>query len=180
MFRLWGFSVHRKLQLSFRLYIIIVRVIYISMSTKGLKNMPTYYTRKQKKRNSTEKVIITRSSNVKAKVVYKCNDIIYFINEFDKELLTYLKGKIGWGCGYIALPKTHPWFNKSYDDIKVDIHVGLTYAALSDSQYSDIGLNLWVVGFDTAHYSLTPFKYTKDYVLQETRNLLKHAIDVMG
>lgn len=67
--------------------------------------MPTYYTRKQKKCNSTEKIIVAHSSNVKAEVVYKRNDIIYFINEFDKELLTYLKGKIGWGVAILHFQK---------------------------------------------------------------------------
>lgn len=34
----------------------------------------------------------------------------------------------GWGNGYVALPKEHPFNGVHYDSIPVDIHGGLTYA----------------------------------------------------
>lgn len=35
--------------------------------------------------------------------------------------------RLGHLCGYIAVPPAHPWFGKSYDDIDVDVHGGLTF-----------------------------------------------------
>lgn len=42
--------------------------------------------------------------------------------------------------GYVKIPEDHPWFEKHYDDIPVQVHGGLTYG-------DDGG---WI-GFDTAH-----------------------------
>jgi len=32
---------------------------------------------------------------------------------------------VGWGNGYVALPKNHPCFGKDYDSIAVNIHGGI-------------------------------------------------------
>lgn len=68
---------------------------------------------------------------------------------------------VGWGNGYVALPKEHPCFGMDYDAIhekypQLEVHCGLTWSQLQD----DKGLigapeevyGMWVVGFDTAHY----------------------------
>lgn len=41
--------------------------------------------------------------------------------------------------GYVQIPEGHPWHGKSYDDIDVDVHGGLTY-----------GCGEWI-GFDCMH-----------------------------
>lgn len=57
--------------------------------------------------------------------------------------------EMGHWCGYVDIPKGHPWFGMSYDDIDdklvtIDVHIhgGLTYA--DDAQ------GYWRVGFDCA------------------------------
>ena len=47
-------------------------------------------------------------------------------------------------CGYCKIPENHSWFEKSYDDIDVDIHGGLTFAQKEEDGY-------WI-GFDCSHY----------------------------
>lgn len=31
-------------------------------------------------------------------------------------------------CGYLGVPKGHPWYELHYDDIQADVHGGLTFA----------------------------------------------------
>jgi len=45
--------------------------------------------------------------------------------------------------GYIAVPKSHPWHGKLYEDIDVVVHGGLTFS-------ENLGGH-WVLGFDTNH-----------------------------
>ena len=49
-----------------------------------------------------------------------------------------------WRCGYVGIPKTHACFGKHYDDIKVRVHGGLTYAG----EHAD---GLYYFGFDCIH-----------------------------
>lgn len=51
----------------------------------------------------------------------------------------------GYWCGYIEIPKGHPWFGKEMDQLDVDCHYGLSYAQKSDESDD------WVIGFDCAH-----------------------------
>lgn len=69
----------------------------------------------------------------------------------------------GWGNGYVALPKEHPCFGKSYYDIDVKVHGGLTYAEMEG--------DFWVVGFDTAHAFDSMEKWPKEKVEEETIRL---------
>jgi hypothetical protein len=46
---------------------------------------------------------------------------------------------MGHRCGYVTVPETHPHWGKGYDDVRADVHGGLTY--------SDKG----TFGFDCAH-----------------------------
>lgn len=86
----------------------------------------------------------------------------------------------GWGNGYVCLPKGHPCFGMSYDQIhdKFDINVngGLTFAEASDKlkEWSDIpNGEWWVVGFDTAHSGDSLDIWPKESVLRETKRLAK-------
>ena len=102
-----------------------------------------------------------------------------------------LHNGMGYRCGYVAVPKDHPWFGKDYDDIGDDgpgVHGGLTYAD-ADSDGA-----LWWLGFDCAHSDdaadptlpsnkpLTNFPgyregtvRTTEYVEQECRSLCEQA-----
>lgn len=79
-------------------------------------------------------------------------------------------------CGYVGLPPQHPWFEKDYDDLPVEVHGGLTYADHCQQFKPAYGTleefhakaichipsagqpdNVWWLGFDTAHsYDLSP------------------------
>lgn len=59
-------------------------------------------------------------------------------------------------CGYVRLPKGHPWHGKPYDDIGADVHGGLTFAE-PDLEYDAPGEDdAWWIGFDCGHASDAP------------------------
>ena len=82
-------------------------------------------------------------------------------------LFTELVEKVGWGNGYVRLPKGHPCYGMGYEQIDVDVNGGLTYAA--EETYKK--KKYWVVGFDTAHYGDTPEKWSQETVEAETIRL---------
>jgi len=76
--------------------------------------------------------------------------------------------RVGWGNGYVHIPKTHPLYGKGYDEIDVDVHGGLTYAEKEGES--------WVVGFDTAHYGDNEENCSKAFVIKETKKLRNQLI----
>lgn len=108
---------------------------------------------------------------------------------------------IGWGNGYVAIYKGHPYWGKDYDDVPVDVHYGLTYAAslkgwLDGTKYGQMVAEAvgeekiksiqpddwWVFGFDTLHLGDNIQKWPKEAVEAETKRLqeqldeLRHTI----
>jgi hypothetical protein len=89
----------------------------------------------------------------------------------------------GWGNGYVLIPKNNPLHGKHYDEINVDVHGGLTFSELLDSEMieswkldkEDEGK--WCVGFDTAHYGDNLSKWTKEKVQEEAEKLKKQLIN---
>lgn len=62
---------------------------------------------------------------------------------------------LGNWCGYVGLPKNHPYHGKDYDDVDVDVHGGLTYAAECGGfvcHVSEGADELYWLGFDCGHY----------------------------
>ena len=53
-------------------------------------------------------------------------------------------------CCYVFLPKEHKYYGKSYDEIDIDCHGGLTY---SDNEliFNPLVNDDWVIGWDYAH-----------------------------
>lgn len=51
---------------------------------------------------------------------------------------------IGYRCGYVCIPKGHPWHGIDYDKITAEAHGGLTYSERGTD-------GSWWVGFDCAH-----------------------------
>ena len=75
-------------------------------------------------------------------------------DEMDFEYMGYSckikRNMMGSLCGYVKVPKDHPFFGKSYDDIPIEVHGGLTYAENLDDGY-------WI-GFDCGHSGdLSPY-----------------------
>lgn len=56
---------------------------------------------------------------------------------------------MGYRCGYVGLPKENKYYGKSYDDIPVDCHCGLTYASRKLHTKNDT--DKWWIGFDCGH-----------------------------
>ena len=84
-------------------------------------------------------------------------------------------------CGYLSLPKEHPWHGHGYDDIPIDCHGGPTFAGTNIA-----GLNKFFVGFDCAHSGdISPGntggwsdgKYkTIDYVMEQLEDMYGQAV----
>ncbi len=79
---------------------------------------------------------------------------------------------IGWGNGYVRIPEGHPYYEKNYDDIPVDVHGGLTVSDHIFENGKHFSDGYWV-GFDTAHYGDTKERWPMDRVLEETIHLFK-------
>jgi hypothetical protein len=65
-------------------------------------------------------------------------------------------------CGYVGVPEEHPYFGKSYDDVPVEVHGGLTYEGLCNEHIChapEPGFpeTVWWLGFDCGHaFDLLP------------------------
>lgn len=89
----------------------------------------------------------------------------------------------GWGNGYIVIPQDHPLYCLDYDSIDVDVHGGLTYAALVTremlhsgwAQLDEGDLDCWMIGFDTAHYNDNATTWPMERVQQELDSLLRQV-----
>jgi len=99
---------------------------------------------------------------------------------------------MGFRCGYVRLPKGHPWHGKGYDDINPDVHGGLTFAEPDEPCDKPGDDNAYWIGFDCAHggdardpdlpsecHYLSPFSggtvKTQEYVEAECRRLCEQA-----
>jgi len=82
---------------------------------------------------------------------------------------------VGWGNGYVGVPKGHPWYGKDYNSIDCQIHGGLTYA--EDHAPTKKPDGLWWVGFDTAHVGDNPVNRSQSFVESEIQNLKNQALE---
>jgi hypothetical protein len=58
---------------------------------------------------------------------------------------------MGYRCGYVRIPKGHPWHGRNYGDIDVDVHGGLSFAE-PDMPCDKAGDDdAYWVGFDCGH-----------------------------
>lgn len=97
----------------------------------------------------------------------------------------------GYANGYVAIPPSHPYYAKDYNDVPVEIHGGLTFgneiewfADLTDAEKKDVtpinfdSLNeipsdYYVFGFDTLHFGDTINRYDRAWCIKETEELAK-------
>lgn len=72
------------------------------------------------------------------------------------------RGPLGALCGYVGVPRTHPWHGRDYDKVDVVVHGGLTYANLcGEGEDEGRGIchvpepgrdpEVWWFGFDCGH-----------------------------
>jgi hypothetical protein len=72
--------------------------------------------------------------------------------------------------GYVSVDKNHHLNEKSYDEINVNVHGGLTYSGYKNNE--------WCFGFDCMHYGdYDPYlnfpTKGKEYVTKEITSLAK-------
>lgn len=127
-------------------------------------------------------------------------ELYYFLTQHDEKRKSFLdhigESRIGWGNGYVIIPKEHPLFGVEYWDVEeqIEVHGGLTF-----SQYlEDMNLNVildgnehlqdsnlskkrikdyWIFGFDTCHINSGNFN-TKQKVLNETLYLKEQLEEI--
>jgi hypothetical protein len=64
--------------------------------------------------------------------------------------------QLGHWCGYVGVPREHPAYGKSYNDVDVEVHGGLNYAHECAGEICHVpapGMpdDVWWLGFDCAH-----------------------------
>lgn len=68
-------------------------------------------------------------------------------------------GSYAW-CGYVGVPKGHPYYGKDYSDIPVNVHGGVTYGEECSGHIChqiDSQDTLFWIGFDCAHaFDISP------------------------
>lgn len=93
----------------------------------------------------------------------------------------YSQNMFHW-CGYIGIPKGHPFYSKGYNDLNVVCHGGLTFAGFFDNDRADKD-RLFFIGFDCAHSGdicsfSTMFNNTDVYRdLQYVKNQCRKIVD---
>lgn len=63
---------------------------------------------------------------------------------------------IGALCGYVAVPREHPYYAIDKDVLSIKIHGGLTYSSRSELDICSKEMpdaDVWWFGFDCAHYT---------------------------
>ena len=98
------------------------------------------------------------------------------------------RSPVGIPCGYVGLPRSHPYHGKHYNDIQdIEVHGGLTF-----SDYWERADGLWWLGFDAGHawdiddlpttVSEPPYVFksnkSQEFMEQETRNLAEQLAKV--
>lgn len=102
---------------------------------------------------------------------------IDFADEYKGYAYACLINPSGYRCGYVKLPKGHPWHGKGYFELNnyVSVHGGLTFA---EKLKGDIlGDGFWI-GFDCAHLIMDKpdYKYVNQEIL-ETIKLFEKTLN---
>jgi hypothetical protein len=110
-------------------------------------------------------------------------------------IVSMLRNECGWGNGYVLLPTNHPFYGVDYDDIRINVHGGLTYGQKFDSStFFELIKNLkyfgdlseenykrfdgyWMIGFDTSHARDNLINCDFNYVVNEVASLLEQCLD---
>lgn len=82
-----------------------------------------------------------------------------------------IRNQMGALCGYVGVPEGHPAHGKGYNDVDIDVHGGLTYAAECHGHIchkTEGGDHVWWFGFDCAH--------SRDLVPSFTSTIYKEII----
>mgnify|MGYP001616638723 CR=1 FL=1 len=104
-----------------------------------------------------------------------------------------LRNYLGSWCGYVGVPSNHPYYEKDYNNLDIDVHGGLTYAGSCNESICHIpeeGMpdDVWWLGFDTGHYmDICPsinltfgdgVYRDMEYMISETKKLAEQLAEV--
>jgi len=93
-----------------------------------------------------------------------------------------IKLERGWGNGYVALPRRHPYFGLDCNEINEEklgcyVHGGLTFSRHSSNigweEVKDMD-DMWIIGWDTRHGGDTIESWPRERVLKENQMLSVH------
>jgi hypothetical protein len=68
---------------------------------------------------------------------------------------------MGYRCGYVRVPRGHPWHGRDYDAVRAEVHGGLTFS--EPDLYRGCLCDGWWLGFDCAHYGDAPDPELRGY-----------------
>lgn len=96
-----------------------------------------------------------------------------------------LQMTLGHLCGYVQVPKGHPYYGKDYEAMNIDCHGGLTYSSMSDGKpykmteidYSKYFTKGFWIGFDYAHSGDWSF-YHADSEFNKKYNTMTQPFEV--
>lgn len=79
-----------------------------------------------------------------------------------------------WYCGYVKVPRSHPFFGAQYQEIEddIEVHGGLTFSGIA------IFANGYLIGFDCAHYGDSPEVQNEEYTLNECKKIVDQLIEI--
>jgi hypothetical protein len=97
--------------------------------------------------------------------------------------IKHLKGiETGWGNGYIAIPEGHQLHGLDYSVIEneygIYAHGGLTFSGEGIKGQPDDTKGMWIIGFDCCHFGDNRKNCSKDFVHNETIDLLNQCIEI--
>lgn len=122
--------------------------------------------------------------------VHRPNDVLGEGTHLGFEWVVVHNG-MGYRCGYVRVPKGHPWHGKGYDDVDADCHGGLTFAKADEPCDKGGPDDAWWLGFDCGHagdeqdlslphdhvFGVGGVVRTQLYVEQECRSLCEQAAE---
>lgn len=59
--------------------------------------------------------------------------------------------EMGFRCGYVQVPKDHPWYGKVFEEVDAEVHGGITFGEADKPCDAEGEDDKWWVGFDCAH-----------------------------
>ena len=96
-----------------------------------------------------------------------------------------LHNGMGYRCGYVRIPKGHPWHGKDYEEISAEVYGGLTFSESDEDGAHWVGFDCMHAGdsLDRHLRASDPFRLshpgavirTQEYVESECRSLCNQA-----
>lgn len=83
-------------------------------------------------------------------------------------------------CGYVRIPKGHPWFGMDYALLDVSCHGCLTFGSPGADEAGERDESEWWVGFDCAHAGDSPDPELVPLLPEKAQESYHHAQAITG